>query len=152
MEKKYVIGIDYGSDSCRGVVTDTTNGVELASEVFYYPRWKKGLYCNPSKNQFRQHPLDYVEGLKHVVKVIVERVGKEVAEQIVGISVDTTGSTPCAVNKEGVPLALLPGYEGNPNAMFILWKDHTAVKEAEEINHTAKTWGGEDYTDRKSVV
>ena len=146
MDHKYVIGIDYGSDSCRGVIIDAMNGRELASEVFYYPRWKQGLYCNASKSQFRQHPLDYIEGLKVVIKNTVAKVGKEVANNIVGISVDTTGSTPCAINKEGVPLALLPEFEDNPNAMFILWKDHTATQEAAQINTYAKTWGGIDYT------
>ena len=99
MDKKYVIGIDYGSDSCRGVIVDPMSGKELASHVFYYPRWKQGLYCNPAKAQFRQHPLDYVEGLKTVIKETVKVVGPEVAQNIVGLSVDTTGSTPCAVNK-----------------------------------------------------
>ena len=146
MDKKYVIGIDYGSDSCRGFIVDPMSGKELASHVFYYPRWKQGLYCNPAKAQFRQHPLDYVEGLKTVIKETVKVVGPEVAQNIVGLSVDTTGSTPCAVNKEGTPLALLPEFSENPHAMFILWKDHTATKEASEINHYAKTWGGIDYT------
>lgn len=146
MDHKYVIGIDYGSDSCRGVIIDAMNGRELASEVFYYPRWKQGLYCNASKSQFRQHPLDYIEGLKVVVKNTVAKVGEEVANNIVGISIDTTGSTPCAINKEGVPLALLPEFEDNPNAMFVLWKDHTSTQEAAEINSYAKTWGGVDYT------
>lgn len=146
MDHKYVIGIDYGSDSCRGVIIDAMNGRELASEVFYYPRWKQGLYCNASKSQFRQHPLDYIEGLKAVVKNTVAKVGEEVANNIVGISIDTTGSTPCAINKEGVPLALLPEFEENPNAMFVLWKDHTSTQEAAQINAYAKTWGGVDYT------
>lgn len=146
MVQKYVIGIDYGSDSCRGVITNTANGSELASEVFYYPRWQKEMYCNASAFQFRQHPLDYIEGLKHVIKETIKRVDAEVIHNIVGISIDTTGSTPCAVNEEGTPLALLPEFEENPNAMFILWKDHMAVKEAEEITKIAKTWGGVDYT------
>lgn len=146
MDHKYVIGIDYGSDSCRGVIVDAMNGRELASEVFYYPRWKQNLYCNASKSQFRQHPLDYVEGLRTVIKKTVAKVSEEVVNHIVGLSVDTTGSTVCAINKEGTPLALLPEFEENPNAMFLLWKDHTATKEAAEINTYAKTWGGIDYT------
>lgn len=144
--KKYVIGVDFGSDSCRGVIIDTENGKELVNEIFYYPRWKEGLYCDPSKFQYRQHPLDYVEGIKHVISTIVKKVDKSVSENIVAISMDTTGSTPCAIDKDGTPLALLPEFSENPNAMFILWKDHTSVEEAKLITTTAKTWGGIDYS------
>ncbi len=144
--KKYVIGIDYGTDSVRSVLVDTSDGKEVADSVFYYPRWQKGLYCSPAENRFRQHPLDYIEGLEHTVKEILETAGLEVSENVIAISVDTTGSTPVAVDKNGVPLALTPGFEENPNAMFILWKDHTAVKEAAEINEKSKQWGGIDYT------
>ncbi|MGN6297914.1 MAG: ribulokinase [Ginsengibacter sp.] len=138
MEQKFVIGVDYGTDSVRSVIVNAMNGEEVASSVFAYPRWKQGLYCDPSKNQFRQHPLDYVEGLEKTIKECVEKAGKEVAEKIVAISVDTTGSTPVAVDKTGTPLALLPSFENNPNAMFVLWKDHTATAEASEINEKAK--------------
>ncbi|MGN6339449.1 MAG: ribulokinase [Ginsengibacter sp.] len=138
MEQKFVIGVDYGTDSVRSVIVNAMNGEEVASSVFAYPRWKQGLYCDPSKNQFRQHPLDYVEGLEKTIKECVEKAGKEVAEKIVAISVDTTGSSPVAVDTTGTPLALLPSFQENPNAMFILWKDHTAVKEAGEINEKAK--------------
>ena len=137
-DKSYVIGVDYGTDSVRSVIVNAMNGEEVASSVFAYPRWKQGLYCDPPKNQFRQHPLDYVEGLEKTIKDCVEKAGKEVAEKIVAISVDTTGSTPAAVDKTGTPLALLPSFENNPNAMFVLWKDHTATKEAAEINEKAK--------------
>jgi L-ribulokinase len=141
MEQKFVIGVDYGTDSVRSVIVNAMNGEEVASSVFAYPRWKQGLYCDPSKNQFRQHPLDYVEGLEKTIKDCVEKAGKEVAEKIVAISVDTTGSTPAAVDKTGTPLALLPSFENNPNAMFVLWKDHTATAEAAEINEKAKEFG-----------
>jgi L-ribulokinase len=135
---QYVIGVDYGSDSVRSVIINTNNGAELASSVFYYPRWQKGLYCNPSKNQFRQHPLDYIEGLEQSIKACIQKAGgAAVAAGIKAIAVDTTGSTPVAVNQHGVPLALLPGFETNPNAMFVLWKDHTSVKEAMQINQHA---------------
>ena len=138
MEQKFVIGVDYGTDSVRSVIVNAMNGEEIASSVFAYPRWKQGLYCNPSKNQFRQHPLDYMEGLEKTIKECVAKAGKEVAEKIVAISVDTTGSSPVAVDKTGTPLALLPSFEENPNAMFVLWKDHTATQEAAEINEKAK--------------
>ena len=131
---KYVIGLDYGTDSVRALIVDATNGAEVATHVFYYPRWKKNLYCDPSVSQYRQHPLDYVEGLEAAIKQALEKAGKEVAQNVVGISVDTTGSTPVAVNRAGTPLSMLPEFEHNPNGMFILWKDHTANQEALEIN------------------
>ncbi|MHA4896082.1 ribulokinase [Pedobacter sp. PWIIR3] len=135
---KYVIGIDYGSDSVRSVIVDASTGQEVSSSVHYYSRWQKGQYCNPSANQFRQHPLDYIEGLEITIKDCIEKAGgKEIAGLIKGISVDTTGSTPVAVNEQGIPLALLPDFEENPNAMFVLWKDHTGIKEAAQINEHA---------------
>ena len=134
----YVIGVDYGSDSVRTIIVDAHNGKELAASVFYYPRWKKQLYCNAGENQFRQHPLDYVEGLEFTIKECIEKAGADVAANIKAISVDTTGSTPVAVDRRGTPLAMLPGFENNPNAMFVLWKDHTGVGEAAEINAHAE--------------
>ena len=137
-EGSYVIGVDYGSDSVRTVVVNAANGEEIASSVFYYPRWKDGKYCNPAINQFRQHPLDYLEGLEATVKDCIAKAGADVAKNVKAISVDTTGSTPVAVDATGTPLALTPGFEENPNAMFVLWKDHTSTKEAAEINEHAK--------------
>ncbi|WP_447641999.1 MULTISPECIES: ribulokinase [Chitinophagaceae] len=130
----YTIGLDFGSDSVRAIIANTKNGEEVAASVFYYPRWEKGLYCDAAANQFRQHPLDFIEGIEVTVKDCVQQAGNEIAAQVVGISVDSTGSTPVLVDNTGTPLALLPGFEENPNAMFVLWKDHTAIKEADEIN------------------
>lgn len=143
MEKSYVIGLDYGSDSVRAILVDASNGDELATSVFYYPRWKKGAFCDAAASQFRQHPLDYIEGLEATVKDCLDQVRQtgdtDAAKRVKAISVDTTGSTPVAVNREGVPLALLDEFADNPNAMFVLWKDHTAVGEAQQINeHAAK--------------
>lgn len=135
---RFVIGVDYGTDSVRSIIVNAENGHEVASSVFYYPRWKNELYCDASINQFRQHPLDYIEGLEHTIHQCLQQAGKDIAANIKAISVDTTGSTPVAVNEHGVPLSLLPAFEQNPNAMFVLWKDHTAVKEAAEINEHAK--------------
>lgn len=143
---KYTIGIDYGTDSVRSLIVNTASGEEVAASVYYYPQWKEGKYCDPTSNQFRQHPADYLKGLEQTISGALESVSDEVRRNIVAISVDTTGSTPVAVNKQGLPLSLSPEFADNPNAMFILWKDHTAVKEAEEINQLAKTWGGEDFT------
>ena len=133
------MGVDFGSDSVRTIIADAQNGQELAAAVCYYPRWKKQLYCNATENRFRQHPLDYIEGLETTIKECIAKAGAAVAAHIKAISVDTTGSTPVVVDKTGTPLALLPGFEENPNAMFVLWKDHTSVREAAEINaHAGK--------------
>ncbi|MFH5831593.1 ribulokinase [Halalkalibaculum sp. DA3122] len=144
-DKGCVIGIDYGTDSVRSVIVDL-EGNNLAEAVHHYSRWAKGKYCDSTKNQFRHHPLDYLEGLENTLREVLGAVPEEVAQNVKGISVDTTGSTPVAVDKTGRPLALTDEHAENPNAMFILWKDHTAVREAEEITDLARSWGGPDYT------
>ncbi|MBB6126317.1 ribulokinase [Mucilaginibacter lappiensis] len=134
-KNQLVIGVDYGSDSVRSILVNAANGQEIASSVYEYPRWRDGLFCEPGINQFRQHPQDYIDGLEITIKdCIAQAGGAGIVDSIKGISVDTTGSTPVAVDAYGTPLALTPGFENNPNAMFVLWKDHTAVKEAAEIN------------------
>ncbi|UCB46902.1 MAG: ribulokinase [Spirochaetota bacterium] len=144
--EKYVIGVDFGTDSVRTVIVNTDNGDEVGSYVASFPRWSKGMFCDPSRNQFRQHPLDYTESLEISIKKSLEGLKKDVSDNIVGIGIDTTGSTPAPVDKYGTVLALKDEFRDNPNAMFILWKDHTAVDEAEEINNVSKTWGGPDFT------
>jgi L-ribulokinase len=134
----FVIGVDYGTDSVRSIIADASDGVEVASAVYYYPRWKEGRYCNAATNQFRQHPLDYIEGLEATIKSCLQKAGEDVAKNVAGLSVDTTGSTPVAVYAAGTPLALLKDFEESPAAMFVLWKDHTATKEAAEINAQAQ--------------
>ena len=136
----YVIGLDYGTDSARAVVVNAENGDIVASSVKDYPRWSKGKYCNPAVNQYRQHPKDYIEVLEDSVKEALSACPKGTAEQVAGIAFDTTGSTPVFTNETGTPLAMLPEFEENPNAMFVLWKDHTAVNEAAEINKLCKEW------------
>jgi len=143
---KYTIGLDYGTDSLRTMLVNTATGKEEASAVMYYPRWKDGKYCDPLKNQFRQHPMDYIEVLEQTIMEVISKVPPDVVNNVVAISVDTTGSTPVAVDASGTPLSLLPEFQDNPNAMFVLWKDHTGVKEADEVNTLARSWGGVDYT------
>ncbi|MCD8166125.1 MAG: ribulokinase [Bacteroides sp.] len=143
--EKYVIGLDYGSDSARAIVVNALTGETLATAVQYYPRWKAGKYCNPAINQYRQHPLDYIEVLEGTVTEALAKCPAGTAEKVVGIAFDTTGSTPAFTDATGTPLALLPEFAENPNAMFVLWKDHTAIQEAAEINKLAKEWDV-DYT------
>lgn len=136
-----MIGVDYGTDSVRSVIIDAANGSEIAASVFFYPRWRDGLYCDAPQNQFRQHPLDYVEGLEATIKDCLHKAGATVAQNVKAISVDTTGSSPVAVDQHGTPLALLPQFEQNPNAMFVLWKDHTSTREAAQFNEHAAKFG-----------
>ena len=142
---EYIIGLDYGTDSCRAIIVEAETGKEVATAVKYYPRWMEGNYCNPQANQYRQHPLDYIEVLEDTIKDALSKSPAGVAENIVGMAFDTTGSTPVLTDRQGTPLALLPEFAENPNAMFVLWKDHTAVVEAAEINRLAKQWEI-DYT------
>ncbi len=107
---QFVIGVDYGSDSVRSVLVNASNGEEVASSVFNYPRWRDKLYCNAAENRFRQHPLDYIEGLESTIRDCIKKAGgAAIAGAVKGISVDTTGSTPVAVDKTGTPLALDSG-------------------------------------------
>jgi L-ribulokinase len=142
---RYLVGCDFGTDSVRAVVVNAGGGEE-ASCVVTYPRWSKGLYCSAGENRFRQHPADYTESLIAAVTGALAELPAGASKQVAGIGIDTTGSTPCAVDWRGTPLALLPEFADNPNAMFVLWKDHTAVAEAAEINRAASSWSGPDYT------
>ncbi len=145
MSTPHVIGLDFGTDSVRAVVVNALNGNEISSSAHFYPRWKEGKFCDPSKNQYRQHPQDYLDAMIKVVKESLADAPDGTADSVVGISFDTTGSTPVLVDEEGTPLSLKPEFKDNPNAMFILWKDHTAIKEADEINELAHKWEV-DYT------
>ena len=147
--KVYVLGLDFGTDNVRTLIVDTDNGKEIATATEDYPRWKDGLYCTPKIDQFRQHPSDYIEAMAKVVKKVIrdasKKKGIDIGKRIIGIGIDTTGSTIAAVDEKGIPLALRPKFKKNPDGMFILWKDHTAKEEASLINRKAKSWKI-DYT------
>ena len=143
---KFVIGLDLGTDSVRSIIVDVNDGKEVSTFVSNYKLWSKGLYSNPSKNQFRHHPKDYTASLTEAVKGSVALAPEGTASNIIGIGIDTTGSTPAPVDRQGNILSLKEDFKDDPDAMFILWKDHTAVEEADLINKVARTWGGTDYT------
>lgn len=137
MEKSYVIGLDYGSDSVRATLVDALTGEQAAEAVHAYTRWAKGLYCDAASSRFRQHPLDYLEGLEAVIAGVLDE-RRDLAPYVRAIAVDTTASTPCLADEHLMPLALQEKYKDNPDAMFVLWKDHTGEQEAEEINRVCK--------------
>lgn len=141
------IGLDYGTDAVRALLVRVSDGKELACGVCEFPRWKKGLFTDPHAHQYRQHPLDYLEGAEKAVNQLFsnDAAGASMREKVVGLAVDATGSTPCLVDESCTPLSMHPQFKENPNAMFILWKDHTSVSEAEAINRLAHSQKP-DYT------
>lgn len=136
----FVLGVDFGTDSVRAVVVGASGGEVAGSAVIPYRRWADGLYCDPVANRFRQHPLDYLESMEAAIVGALREAGADVAARVAGISADTTGSTAVLADREGTALSLLPPFRDDPDAMFILWKDHTPVSQAERINALAHGW------------
>lgn len=141
-----VAGVDFGSDSVRVVMAEGATGRTVSQASCAYPRWSQRLYCNDEISQFRQHPLDYIEAFTAAFTAALRDAGEHAGGRLRAIGIDTTGSTPCPVDGAGVPLALKPEFAHNPNAMFHLWKDHTAIAEAEEINAVFSSATSVDYT------
>jgi len=137
MSAQYTIGLDYGTNSVRTLIVNTANGKEVATAVWNYEHGTAGVILSRDPNLARQHPADYVKGAEISVRKALTEAKKNVRgfkpEQIVGIGVDTTGSTPLPVDANGQPLAFQKKFAKNPAAMAWLWKDHTSVAEAGEI-------------------
>lgn len=134
----YTIGIDYGTNSVRAIVADCRDGSIAGSGVFNYPHGDKGVVIDSAdSNVARQHPADYLDGLKVTVKTALAEAGVNPAD-IKGIGVDATASTPIPVDEAGMPLALSTRFENNPDAYAWLWKDHSSHAEALEITARAQ--------------
>jgi len=139
----YTIGLDYGTNSVRCLIVNVKNGDEIAACVFPYPSGKNGIIIDSADaNVARQNPADYLKGIEVSVKGAIAAAKKNdkkfSADKIIGFGVDTTGSTPIPVDKDGTPLSFNPKFKNNPNAMAWLWKDHTSYKEAAQITALAK--------------
>jgi L-ribulokinase len=143
--KSYAIGVDYGTNSCRALLVDVADGTELASHVFAYRTGDAGVILDPrDPNVARQSPQDYIDGFIACVKSVVSQANEReyfTPDRVVGIGVDTTGSTPLPVDAKGWPLALTPRFAGHPAAQAWLWKDHTGYEEAALITARARRSG-----------
>ena len=142
MSTQYTIGLDYGTNSVRALLVNVANGAEVAAAVWTYAHGTQGVILSRDPNLARQHPLDYVNGAEITIKQALAAAKRTVkgfkSEQVIGIGVDTTGSTPLPVDASGQPLAFQKKFAKNPAAMAWLWKDHTGVQEAGEITALAQ--------------
>jgi L-ribulokinase len=142
MSAKYTIGLDYGTNSVRCLIVDTADGREVGTAVWGYEHGTQGVILSRDPNLARQHPADYIKGAEVTIKAALAEAKANVSgfqpDQVVGIGVDTTGSTPLPVDAQGQPLAFDSKFADNPAAMAWLWKDHTGVDEAAEITALAK--------------
>lgn len=141
--KKYALGLDFGTNSCRSVIVDLADGKELASHVSNYPSGSEGVLLDAKDpNVARQNPEDYHQSLVESVQEAMAQARQHDTEfspeNIIGIGVDTTGSSPMPVDDTGTPLGLLPEYKDNLNAMVWLWKDHSSHAEAAQITKQAQ--------------
>lgn len=142
MSAKYSIGLDYGTNSVRALLVSVADGREVAVATWNYSHGKEGVILSSDPNLARQHPADYVTGAEITIKKVLANAKRTVRgfkpDQVIGLGVDTTGSTPIPVDSRGHPLALSRAFQKNPAAMAWLWKDHTGVAEAVEITNLAK--------------
>lgn len=141
----YAIGLDYGTNSVRALVVRCDDGAEIAQAVHHYPSGRQGVILDKRDPHLaRQHPGDYIDGFLTTVREAVEQAGGHgdfSPDRVVGIGVDTTGSTPLPIDRDGVPLAMQERFGDNPHALAWLWKDHTSWAEAEQITTLARERG-----------
>jgi L-ribulokinase len=140
--REFAVGVDFGTNSVRALIVDVADGAEVATHVHDYSSGKEGILLDPKDpNLARQNPADYIEGfyksVGRAVRIAKKQPGFEV-ENVVGIGVDTTGSTPIPVDRAGTPLAMQPRFKRNLAAHARLWKDHTGHAEAAEITEKAR--------------
>lgn len=139
----YVLGIDYGTNSVRALLASCADGAEIGTGVVNYPSGVQGILLDRSdSNLARQSPADYLYGLQKSVREALEEarvtIPSFLPEQVIGIGVDTTGSSPIPVDRGNRPLALHDSFKDNLAAQCWLWKDHTSHVEAGRITEIAR--------------
>ncbi len=143
--RKYVIGIDFGTESGRAVLVDVTTGEELATAVHPYRHGVIDEVLPESDVRLPpdfalQHPGDYIDVLRETVPAVVRESGVD-PDDIIGIGTDFTSCTMMPVDAAGTPLCLKPEWKANPYAWVKLWKHHAAQPEANRINEVAQERG-----------
>lgn len=128
-----MVGVDFGTGGVRVVVLDAVTGESLSTASARFDRWDAGEYCDPARHVFRQHPRELTEAFYQAAGEALTALPEAQRAAVVGVSVDTTGSSPTAIGRNGLPLAFQPAFSEDPAAMMILWKDHAADSEAQEI-------------------
>ncbi|MDR1962260.1 MAG: ribulokinase [Planctomycetaceae bacterium] len=145
-DRKFAIGLDFGTNSVRALIVDIENGNEVASAVDPYPSGDAGVLLDPKQPLLaRQNPSDYINGFYHAVSNAIQLAldTKNAGfnpHNVVGIGIDTTGSTPIPVDHNGTALGLLPQFQNDPDAQSWIWKDHTSFAEAAEITEKASQY------------
>jgi L-ribulokinase len=140
---KYTIGIDFGTNSVRGVLYSCENGQEFCTSVFNYPTGEDGVCIKPDESlSARQNPKDYIDGLKFILKDLLKLAQQKktsfISSDILGVGIGATGSTPLPVDKNNMPLSFQPEFKDNLDAYAWLWKDHSSVEEATAITNLAR--------------
>ena len=137
----FTLGIDYGTNSVRALVVRCADGAELGACIVNYPSGSQGVLLDPRDHHLaRQHPGDYLFGLEKSVRGALAQAKKTRGfdpAKVIGLGVDTTGSSPIPVDAQNVPLALSPKWKKNLQAQCWLWKDHTSHREAAQITALA---------------
>ena len=148
MNKKYTIGVDYGTQSGRAVLVEVATGKEIATAVKVYPHGVMDEYLPDGKTKLKpdwalEHPQDYLDVLSETIPAVIKEA-KIKPEDIIGVAIDFTACTMLPTDTEGKPLCFYDEYKSNPHAYVKLWKHHAAQNEANKLNKIAEE-RGEDF-------
>lgn len=142
MENKYTIGLDYGTNSVRAVLINVADGHQVSSSTYEYPSGVNGIILDEKEPLLARHnPRDYISGIEAVITSLLDKAGREysiLSDSVIGIGIDSTGSSPMPVDRTGCPLAFYERFKDEPNAYVWLWKDHSSIDEAQAITTLAR--------------